>query len=269
MKPITVQVETISPEIAKKWLEKGGTNRRLTESNVNFLYNQMRTGNWFLSGDTIKFGEDGTLLDGQHRLTAIVKYAKPIETFVARGLKPEVFQVLDTGKSRSAADALSATGYKYSTNLAAISRNILLFQQGHYTASGGNKRLKASNKDVLDFVRSHEEIQEICAFVQNHIYQNFRFITLAHLGTIYYILSRKNQTKADEFFGKYANGIDLSETNPIRHLRERLIKDKVNKLKLTGRDKIALVIYTWNNFILNKRVSQLTLPKNYEMPKPV
>lgn len=265
---IKIEVQTISPELAKQWLETSKLNRRLTERNVNFLYGQMKSGNWLLTGDTIKFGTDGALLDGQHRLSAIVKYGKPIDAFVARGLEQEVFQVLDTGKSRTASDVISASGYKYATNLAAIARNIILFQHGFYTTGGGRKE-RASNKDVLDFVQSHDELQEITAFCQNHIYQSFRFITLGYLGMLYYILSRKNQTKCDEFFGKYASGTDLSESNPIRHLRERLIKDGQNKLKLTGRDKIALFIYTWNNFMLNKRIQQLTLPKNYPFPKPI
>jgi hypothetical protein len=38
---------------------------------------------------------------------------------------------------------------------------------------------------------------------------------------LYWILSRRNQEKAEVFFEKYATGIDLSEKSPIRILRER------------------------------------------------
>lgn len=266
---IRITEQTISPEQAKRYLEKTKLNRHLSDNNVNFLASQMKSGNWMLTGDTIKFGTDGSLLDGQHRLSAIIKAGNPIKMMVCEGLNPDVFQVLDTGKNRSAADVVAASGYKYSHNLAALARAIILYQQGRYTSDSGTNKIKATNKSILEFVNKHDELQEVNAFCQNHIYQNFRFIPLSTIGMMYFILSKKNQTKCDEFFTKYAQGTDLSETNPIRHLRDKLIKDSQNKSKLTQRDKAALIVYTWNNFIQNKRVTQLLLPRNYTFPKPI
>lgn len=161
-------------------------------------------------------------------------------------------------------------GYRHHAhNLAALARSIILYQNGRYTSSSGPNRNIATNKSILEFVKKHEELNEITTFCMNEVYYHFRFIPLSTLGMIYYILSKKNATKCDEFFYKYAKGIDLAESNPIRHLREKLMKDSQNKSKLNQRDKAALLIYTWNNFIQGKRVSQLLLPRNYTFPKPV
>ncbi len=46
-------------------------------------------------------------------------------------------------------------------------------------------------------------------------------------------------------------------------------KDSTNKLRINARDKAALIIYTWNNFIQRKSVTQLLLPRNYTFPKPI
>lgn len=270
MEKIKVTEQTVTPDMAKKWLEKTKLNRRLSDNNVNYLVSQMKSGSWMLTGDTIKFGNDGSLLDGQHRLSAIVKHGESVRIMVCEGLNPEVFQVLDTGKSRSAADVLTAAGHKYSHNLASVGRAIILYQAGRYNSgSGGDNRYKATNKAILDFVNKRDDLLEMVTFCQNHVYQYFRFIPLSTLGMLYFVLSKKNQTKCDEFFTKYATGVDLSESNPIRLLREKLIKDSTNKSKLNARDKAALIIYTWNNFVQGKRVSQLLLPKNYTFPKPI
>jgi hypothetical protein len=86
---------------------------------------------------------------------------------------------------------------------------------------------------------------------------------------LYYILSKKSQKDADFFFQKYGNGIELKETSPIRHLRERFIRDQINKSQLKSRDKIALFIFAWNAFRNKKKMSQLTLQRNYVFPKPI
>lgn len=269
MEKIKVTEQTVTPDMAKKWLEKTKLNRRLSENSVNYLVYQMKSGSWMLTGDTIKFGSDGSLLDGQHRLSAVVKHGEAVKLMVCEGLNPEVFQVIDTGKSRSAADLLSATGFKSAHNLAALARSIILYQNGRYNSSSGPNRNIATNKNILEFVKKHDELIEITTFCHNEVYYHFRFIPLSTLGMIYYILSKKNATKCDEFFHKYAQGIDLAESSPIRHLRDKLMKDSTNKSKLNQRDKAALMIYTWNNFVQNKRVTQLLLPRNYTFPKPV
>lgn len=266
---IRISEKTVTPEIAKDFLSKSKLNRRLSDLNVNHLYLQMAAGNWMPTGDTIKFSNNGDLLDGQHRLSAIVRYGKPVKLFVAEGLESQSFQVIDTGKSRSAADVLAATGIKYSHNIAAIARAIILWKAGWYSKDGGKSKLKATNKTILDFVNDHSELHELSAYCQNHVYVNFRLIPLSTIAMVYFIVSKKNQTKCDEFFEKYASGIDLGERNPIRHLRDRLIKDRLNKSRLNLRDKTALLIYTWNNFIQGKQVTNLLLPKNSPFPKPI
>jgi hypothetical protein len=264
-----IQEQTITPELAKEYLLKTKLNRRLSETNVNYLFIQMKQGNWMQTADCIKFGTDGSLLDGQHRLSAIVKLGEPVKMMVAEGLKPEVFTVLDTGKSRSAADVLAASNFKAAHNLAALARAIILYKAGRYDKDSGHNKTVASNKSILEFVEKHEELIEIVTFCHNEIYYKFRFIPLSTLGMIYFVLAKKNQLKCDEFFHKLAEGVDLGVTNPIRHLREKLIKDSSNKTKLKARDKAALMIYTWNNFLQNKKVTQLLLPRNYTFPKPI
>lgn len=269
MNTVKVYQKTITPEDATKFLERNKGNRKLSDKNVQFFLEQMKRGDWQITADPIKFGKDGRLLDGQHRLQALIKHGKPVDMFVAEGLEDKVFAVLDTGKNRSAGDVLSTQGFKNANSLGAAVRAILLYNQGYFSDSTKASRMgKATNAMVLRFTERQPEISEVIEFT-SQIARQFRYISLAPLTMLYWILSKKNQVQADAFFGKYATGIELSETSPIRLLRERLIRDGQNKTKLTSRDKVALFIYSWNAYISKKKIQQLTLAKNYQFPKPL
>lgn len=266
---IKVYQRVVTPEDAQKFLEKNNGNRKLSERNVLFFFHQMKRGDWQLTADPIKFSKTGRLLDGQHRLAALIKNNKPIEMFIAEGLDEKIFTVLDTGKNRSAGDLLSTQGFKNSNALAGAVRSILLYQQGYYSDPGRAARVsKATNTNIIKWIEDNPEIQEILGFT-NHVYRQFRYISHGPLTMLYWTLSRKNQEQADNFFGKYASGIELSEGSAIRLLRERLIKDSQNKTKLSSRDKTAIFIYAWNAFVTKKTIERLTLQKNYQFPKPV
>src|SRR5690349_6815917 len=133
-----ISEKKITPDMAKKWLENGMINRKVSDNNVLFLWNQMKEGKWLMTGDPIKFSKSGKLLDGQHRLHAVVKYGQPVMLTVAEDLDEDVFPVLDTGKSRSAADVLKISGYQYSNSLAAAARSIILYKNGVYVSRSGN-----------------------------------------------------------------------------------------------------------------------------------
>jgi hypothetical protein len=275
---IKIYPQIITPELAGRYLEKNIgiqkgddiKNRKFNDKNIQFLYNQMKNGEWMITGDPIKFSDTGKLIDGQHTLMAIKKLGKPIEMFIAEGLKEEVFTVLDTGKNRSASDVLSMKGYSYSTNLAGAIRSILLYQSGCYTDQSKHSRTShATNTAVLKFVQKNPEITEVVSYIINDVYKNFRYLNTSALSMLYWVLSVNNQTKCDAFFEKYSTGIELSEGSPIRLLREKFLKDSVNKTKLSTRDKIALFIMAWNSFITNKKIHSLALPKNYDFPKAI
>ena len=70
---------TITPPMAALLLGNNGANRKLNKRHVDFLSDQIKSGKWQKIGQTIVIAKDGTLMDGQHRLTAIVACPKVIE----------------------------------------------------------------------------------------------------------------------------------------------------------------------------------------------
>jgi len=63
----------VTPEIAAAWLTECNThNRRLIDAHVEALAGEMKDGRWRLTHQGIAFSTNRVLLDGQHRLWAIV-----------------------------------------------------------------------------------------------------------------------------------------------------------------------------------------------------
>jgi hypothetical protein len=98
----------ITPEQAKKWLEKnngGGIgNRKISQRQLNFLTESILRGQWFLNGETIKIGKDGSVIDGQHRLMAIVKANRAIESLVVFDCDSEAYNTIDKGRARTSGE---------------------------------------------------------------------------------------------------------------------------------------------------------------------
>lgn len=100
-------VETVTPEQAKQWLDVDNSrNRKIRDSRVSYLSDEITTGRFHLTHMGIAFDPKGNLLDGQHRLAAIVKAGVPIEIVVARNVAPESYIAMDRGSIRSIADVL-------------------------------------------------------------------------------------------------------------------------------------------------------------------
>lgn len=99
--------ERITPEKAKVYLEKNVPNNRpINEMRVRNYVHDMLTGAWSDNGETIKFNTQGELIDGQHRLTAIVKAGVSIWTWVARDVDKNAFWTVDTGAIRTGAQIM-------------------------------------------------------------------------------------------------------------------------------------------------------------------
>lgn len=107
---ISMKIEDISPETAKKYLEQNFVNRSISEARVTSYARDMKNNNWQLNGESIKFNTKGQLIDGQHRLCAVVRSGEIIPICVVRGLDVTINEV-DRGKSRTTRDTLTIEGY--------------------------------------------------------------------------------------------------------------------------------------------------------------
>lgn len=107
--------EIITPELAKKYLGGNEGNRKLRDTVVAAYAADMTSGNWNDSADIvtpIMISREGRLVDGQHRLTAVVKSGVSVVMYVAHDVEDGVFKYLDAGARRSVADQIGCADSK-------------------------------------------------------------------------------------------------------------------------------------------------------------
>lgn len=88
-------VVDVTPELAQSWLDTGKSNRPVSESRVQKLTAQMQAGLWRLNHNGIAFAKDGTLLDGLHRLHAVVRSGMTVPMIVVVDEPVENRNVID------------------------------------------------------------------------------------------------------------------------------------------------------------------------------
>lgn len=102
MPEITTTQETVTPELAQEYLQRNtDVNRTLNMSNVRKYVRDMKNGRFKTTHQGIAFDENGNLLDGQHRLTAVVHAGVPVDMMVTRNLPADTFSCIDRGYNRT------------------------------------------------------------------------------------------------------------------------------------------------------------------------
>ena len=99
----------VTPEMAADWIGTVEINRRSAMPSVNAYVRDMRKGDWIITHQGIAFDRDGCLIDGEHRLRAIVKSGIPQVLLVTKGLEKEARAAIDLGRKRAVADVLRMT----------------------------------------------------------------------------------------------------------------------------------------------------------------
>jgi len=81
---ITWSLEQITPDKARKYLENNKDNRNIREKRVGAIARDIQSGKWEVTHQSVAFDKTGRVIDGQHRLTAIIKADIPVWAYVAR-----------------------------------------------------------------------------------------------------------------------------------------------------------------------------------------
>jgi hypothetical protein len=147
------EVVTITPEMAARWLEKNtANNRNVNGPTVDVYARDMRAGRWQLTPQGVAFNRTGELVDGQHRLHAIIKAGVAVEMVVATGFLVEYDSPLDQGRVRSFGAILHRDNRWVS-----LVRGLLFLEAG---GVGKNVR-KASLGEITEAFERHREAVEM------------------------------------------------------------------------------------------------------------
>ena len=106
---LSISMRNISPNQAQRILDRNSVDqRRVCRFTVARYARQMASGLWNSgNGEAIKISSDGDLLDGQHRLLAVVEADINVDFLVIGGIHADNMVSIDDGRVRSLKDILT------------------------------------------------------------------------------------------------------------------------------------------------------------------
>ncbi len=257
---LDLEIMTITPELAQEWLDRGGTNRKITRRRVEAMTAAIQRGEWQLTGEAIKLDDEGRVRDGQNRLHAIVQAGIPVRSVVARGVSEDAFDVMDTGRSRNAADVLHIHGFPSQNALAAAARGLMFIERyGRVFPSQRDSHLYITPVTTLEYVKDHPEIIDGVR-LGDRIYHSGIQGGIGLWSIITTLFLRLDPKQAEQFAEHLTTGAGLHRGHPLLMLRNRLVGSQRDQYStLSGREAlVAITIKAWNAWREGKTLQTLS-----------
>lgn len=251
-----ITVETITPSQAEAMLATNTANRKVDRPRVRLYAEQIKSGQWKLTGDAIRISSDNVLLDGQHRLHAIILSGLPVETVVARNVDPSTYTVIDTGKNRTVADVLTIAGVTGGTHLAPIARLFIGVSAGLVPTNTEAMRL-VTRTDISEWVQANLAVAKEAVAIANRLYGQVGGNRSAW-GAFYLLVGTVNGWgHAQQFCDTLVSGAGLQEGDARLALRNWATASRHRRTSNDGNVQLATYIGLYNRFLSGKTVTRV------------
>ena len=254
------RLETITPKKAAAMLKLNTKNRPLSMKAVDRLASAMQRGEWKLNGDTIKMNGE-VLIDGQHRLNAIVKSGVACPMYVVKGVQSDAFDTLDQGRRRTGGDMFARDGEKHYNSLACACRYIHMYKTGAMRGKSKSEVTPIMLRQVLD---ASVGLRDSVQFVSDLKASDYMSVGMA--STLHWLFSEKDDDLASQFFSQLCTGEDINRDMPVYSLRQRLIRNRGEQAKLNQITIAAFTIKAWNATRKNEKLGQIKWVDNEDFP---
>ncbi|WP_116870637.1 ParB/RepB/Spo0J family partition protein [Vibrio splendidus] len=166
----------VSPQLARdmlKFSQRGAINtknknRKLSKTKVKKYAEDMKNGQWCLTGEPIIISSDGEILNGHHRLEASHEAGVGFIAPITYGVTDELsFAHIDVGNMRSRSQVLEMAGVKVNANV--LSRVAMLSKAFEITSNPyafrGTQGTSFQPAEILAYVEENEELALSVDFV--------------------------------------------------------------------------------------------------------
>ena len=236
----------VTPEMASEMLQRNTANfRNPGRARVTTYANDMKNGQWRFNGDTLKFSGE-LLLDGQHRLMAIVESGVSVKMLIVDGIESDAGVTVDNGKPRTVGQWLAHKGVKNASSIAAMAKLCVTYNLGAWqNQSIGVDRY--SRTDIVKYAEAHSSNLQVAfglAKSCGSLVPSSVVGALAHIAAGQSIDPSSNELIV-WFCDRLAHGAELQDNEPVFQLRKRLMASHtVHKLSPTLRRILTTI--AWN-----------------------
>lgn len=277
---MNTRIELVTPEMAKGYLINNyARQRNVSDSHVIHLAQQMAAGQWQLNGEPIIFDHNGNVINGQHRLHAVIRSGVAVQFLIVSGVDESAFLTIDSGKPRSSGNIFAIKGIPNYNNTAACVYGVMNYRralkvqktivegQNKWTQIGGslNSYIRPSKIDMLkEYEANAAGYQSAIAYAAKcrKLGAQSIFTTIAALA----LIDGSHADFVEPFFNALCTGINLTENHPAYRLRCRLEQNKALRQKFSVNHATLLTAKAWNYYALEKPCKLLRIDNEIVFP---
>lgn len=248
----------VTPEIASALLGTMGVNRPISAVNVDRFVSLIRSGGMKTTHQGLAFDVNGKLIDGQHRLHAVIKSGLPIKVMATFGMDASTFDALDRGRARTVGDDLDISSIATGTDanvIAAACKAILHFDAGRLPWTTG---MRLETSEALKIINRHPLLPTVAELVKSK--QGGLRMPLSAIAAFFTLFYEVDSAKAEAFLDAVMVGNNLSEGDPAHAFRHQTLSDAQGKGFRTAANRNAAmvrIVRAWNATCEGRKVKSL------------
>ena len=253
------EIVNLTPAMAQAMLALNTKNRPALASRVTQYADLMRQGKWRLTSEGIGVSTRDIILNGGHRLQAIISSACTVPMTVWFGCDPDEFMVVDGGRPRGADQLLAMRGYDYAAQRAALAKILMQME----TANKGIY----SPQHTVAYVESMDPVIARDACYHAQMMARVTSATAVALAWWHIAKTSPNAARLPEFWDGLPAGQNMS--GPRLQLRNWLLTGdlaKRNSNNITVKRAAAFVL-AWNAWIRGRKHVWFTWQSFVNLPE--
>jgi hypothetical protein len=212
------EIRVMTRDLVDGLLSMNTSNRAIKRTVVDAYKRDIEAGNWIMTNQGIGVSCDSKLIDGQHRLTALVECGYPkVEMLIVWGLNNDAQRCVDQGAKRTMRDVLQLLfNQSLSSTVPAVCNALLRVKNGAFVYGSGGFT-------AAEVLRKFEENQDrILAVLSVQEIASFAAPVLA-AAVLSMEESPKDEGRIIDFLKSVRDGERLTKTMPAFHLRNYLL----------------------------------------------
>ncbi|MFF3864088.1 hypothetical protein [Streptomyces sp. NPDC002209] len=228
----------------------------MSQRAVAGLVSAMLAGEYLLTHQPVAFDALGRLIDGQHRLAAVVQSGVTVQMWVIIGADPDTFGVVDTGLARRPAQFLRV---KHSTNIHGA-LGMLRFAEACRANDGqvpDSFQFAMDVKPCLDMLSDWPEVQDY-AQASDRIFRACRIPPAPLLAVLAQAARGSHPERLGTFVQRLKDGAELPSNSPVLALRRRGMEHRSGMRAF--KDRVAMygvTVKAWNAHARSASISCL------------
>jgi hypothetical protein len=257
-----------------------GTNRKASAKVINEYAAAMLRGEWLLTPHGIAISEEGVMVDGGHRMRALIQAATEgvntagvflppnpnlrVAMMVAFGVPADSVRVMDIGKRRLPHDFLTMDGEVNVMATSAVIRPAYCYENVPWSGPQSWLDFRITPTMQAAYLEANPSIREAVAVGSAH-----KRVLKPSASGAFWVLAQKVQPLkvVEEFLEPLRTGANLEPGNPVLTLRELMFTSREIRRVYTVPEELALTIKAFNRWVEEGKYELLMFRWDEKFPR--